>query len=435
MLLEIKSGDFGTWKCNITLENGKLFTKNQNLSEEKDVTNNSSHHDSRKKVKAEDKKNHEENNEESLDEIYNDNYDYEMPDLPDDSNGLTFRSKSMKKVENEEKHLEKGVAKKPKHDNINEKNNTKNLKKNKSSTKKINNYDRNEKMKSMKMNNHEKGDANIRNMKNTNLDKSSADTDTNLELIQPVEGIETKVGTNIDTENQKSKVPTKHDDKGKNGKVFTVNSEAKNTKQNETKAKINGRGRNKKDSYWGNESEGAFSELGAKDKNQKLDAVDKYSKKNQHNNNPDESKKERHSKGQSQSVRRPFEVHIQPRRDVKTAEIGFVTKNSSKHPKKNYERFELENGNFKNYTGENHKNEPEHEKKFDPVQHEYSYETVNYETVQDQEDHGAENGGDYTDIHMDKKKAETRKNLVNDSNEDYVTLEKPWSLLEAVAPT
>ena len=392
-----------------------MFTKNQNLSEEKGVTNNSRHHDSSKNVMDEDKKNHEENNEESLDEIYNDNYDYEMPDLPDDSNGLTFRSKSMKKVENEEKHLEKGVAKKPKHDNINEKNNTKNA--DKSGTKKIKHY--------------EKGDANIRNMKNTNLDKSSADTDTNLELIQPVEGIETKVGTKIGTENQKSKVSTKHDDKGKNGKVFTVN--------NETKAKIKGRGRNKKDSNWENKSEVAFSELGAKDRNQKLDTVDtasnKYSKENQHNINPNGSQKERHSQGHSQRVRRPFEVHIQPRRDVETAEINFVTKNSSKHPKKNYERFELENGNFKNYTGENHKNEPEHEKKFDPVQHEYSYETVNYETVQDQEDHGGENGGDYTDIHMDKKKAETRKNLVNDSNEDYVTLEKPWSLLEAVAPT
>ena len=83
--MEIKSGDFGTWKCNITLENGKLFTKNQNLSEEKGVTNNPRHHDSSKKVMAEDKKNHEENIEESLDEIYNDNYDYEMPDLPDDN--------------------------------------------------------------------------------------------------------------------------------------------------------------------------------------------------------------------------------------------------------------------------------------------------------------------------------------------------------------
>ena len=62
-----------------------MFTKNQNLSEEKGVTNNPRHHDSSKKVMAEDKKNHEENIEESLDEIYNDNYDYEMPDLPDDN--------------------------------------------------------------------------------------------------------------------------------------------------------------------------------------------------------------------------------------------------------------------------------------------------------------------------------------------------------------
>ena len=36
VILEIQFEDFGLWKCNITLQNGQLFTKQQHLKQEED---------------------------------------------------------------------------------------------------------------------------------------------------------------------------------------------------------------------------------------------------------------------------------------------------------------------------------------------------------------------------------------------------------------
>ena len=34
VILEIQFEDFGLWKCNVTLQNGQLFTKHEHLKEE-----------------------------------------------------------------------------------------------------------------------------------------------------------------------------------------------------------------------------------------------------------------------------------------------------------------------------------------------------------------------------------------------------------------